>query len=321
MATAHPISTAIGRSILEEGGNAYDAALAVSASLPVVLPQANGVGSDLFAVIRDQSIETLNASGPSAELATPERFEAAGRTAIPDHGPLASFMVPGLVAAWSFFAERATMPFPTLVAPAVHWARHGVPVTPLLATAIAGMPWADPDWQRTYRGHGAGKTLRQPDLARTLEGIALDGGHGFYHGPLAHRIEQDMLDKGGLLRFADLDRYEPTHPAPLRVRYRGYDVLTTPPNSQGATALYWLARLEHHALAAMTPSEYVATLSKRCTPRTNSAPATSATPIAYPFLPTGWRPQRSPHRTTRRGIFPSRAGTRLLFPSSTEPSA
>ena len=260
VATAHPISTAIGRSILEAGGNAYDAALAVSASLPVVLPQANGLGSDLFAVIRDQSIESLNASGPSAELASPERFEAAGCTAIPDHGPLASFMVPGLVAAWSFFAERATMPLPTLVAPAVHWARQGVPVTPLLATAIGGMPWADPDWQRTYRGHVVGQTLRQLDLARTLEGIALDGGHGFYHGSLAHRIEQDMLDKGGLLRFADLDRYEPTHPAPLRVRYRGYDVLTTPPNSQGATALHWLARLEDFALAAMTPSEYVAAL-------------------------------------------------------------
>ena len=260
VATAHPISTAIGQSILRKGGNAYDAALAVSASLPVLLPHCNGLGADLFAVIRDQSVETWNASGPAADLATPERFERSGFTAIPDHGPFASFMVPGLVSAWSLFAERSTSRLPQLLAPAIQLARQGVPVTPHLAGAIAGMPWGDPDWLRIYRSHRLAETLRQTDLAGTLEGIARDGGHGFYHGELARTIERDMIDKGGLLRFDDLDRYQPTRPAPLRVRYRGYDVYTTPPNSQGATALYWLARLEDQPLGSMPPSEYVATL-------------------------------------------------------------
>ncbi|HLY76505.1 MAG TPA: gamma-glutamyltransferase [Thermoplasmata archaeon] len=260
VATAHPISTAIGRSILRRGGNAYDAALAVSAALPVVLPQANGLGSDLFAVIRDRSVETLNASGPAAELATPERFESVGLQAIPDRGPLSSFTVPGIVAAWSFFAARATMRFSELLQPAIRLARQGIPVTPLLAAAIAGMPWSDSDWQETYRGHAEGDVLHQVNLAATLEEIAGDSGHGFYHGPLARKIERDMIEKGGLLRFGDLDGYEPACPAPLRSRYRGYDVYTTPPNSQGATALYWLARLERYSLGTMSPREYVATL-------------------------------------------------------------
>lgn len=156
VATAHPYANRIGQEILDRGGNAYDAALAISAALPVVLPQANGLGSDLFAVIRDQSVETLNASGPSADLATPERFEAAGLSAIPDRGPLASFMVPGLVAGWSFFAERASLRLPELLAPAIRCAREGVPVTPLLARAIEGMPWGDPSWQAIYGGHRLG---------------------------------------------------------------------------------------------------------------------------------------------------------------------
>ena len=260
VATAHPIATAVGRSILRQGGNAYDAALAVSAVLPVVLPQANGMGSDLFAVIRDRSVETLNASGPAAELATPELFRRAGLTAIPDRGPLASFMVPGLVAGWSFFAERASLRLPDLLAPAIRYAREGFPVTPLLAESIRRMPWGDADWMAIYRNPPPLDVLRQPDLARTLDLIAGDGGHGFYHGSLARAIERDMLAKGGLLRFEDLDRFRPTRPAPLHVRYRGYDVYTTPPNSQGATALYWLARLEPRLLASLTPSEYVSAL-------------------------------------------------------------
>ncbi|MCI4352296.1 MAG: gamma-glutamyltransferase [Thermoplasmata archaeon] len=260
MATAHPISTAIGRSILHEGGNAYDAALAVSAALPVVAPHCNGLGADLFAVVRGETVETLNASGPAADLATPERFERDGFSAIPGHGPLASFMVPGLVAAWSFFAERGTMRLKELLAPAIRWARVGVPVTPHLASAIAEMPFGDNDWLQVYSGHQSRSTLRQAELAGTLEEIARDGGHGFYHGGLARAIERDMIEKGGLLRFEDLDRYQAIRAAPLRCRYRGQDVYTTPPNSQGATALYWLARLERHSLRSMSPSDYVVTL-------------------------------------------------------------
>ena len=325
VATAHPIATAIGEELLQEGGNAYDAALAVSAALPVVLPQANGLGSDLFAVIRDQSVETLNASGPAADLATPERFEEAGFSQIPHRGPMASFTVPGMVAGWSFFAERATLGWPRLLAPAIRWARQGVPVTRLLATAIRGMPWADSDWLATYRSGPLPQTLRQPDLARTLEKVAADGGHGFYHGELARTIEEDMTRKGGLLRFGDLDRYQPTRPAPLRMGYRGHEVFTTPPNSQGATALYWLARLVRRDLGAMTAPDYVASLIDTMYPAYEFRARYIGDPERQP-LPDGWieanaaptgrgagpRASRSGRDTTAFSVFDGRVGLSVI---------
>lgn len=287
VATAHPIATAIGRSVLRKGGNAYDAALAVSAALTVVLPQANGLGSDLFALVRDRSVASLNASGPAAELATPEVFEKAGLSRIPDRGPLSSFTVPGLVAGWSFFVERASLRLPELLAPAIRLAREGVPVTPFLSAAIDQMPWADSDWTTIYRSRIRADLLQQPDLARTLESVAADAGHGFYHGALARAIDGDMVGKGGLIRFGDLDRYQPTHPPPIRVRYRGYDVYTTPPNSQGATALYWLKRLESHDLSGMAPSDYVGRLLDTMYPSYDFRAQYIGDPILMP-LPEGW---------------------------------
>jgi gamma-glutamyltranspeptidase / glutathione hydrolase len=287
VATAHPIATSIGRDVLRKGGNAYDAALAVSAALPVVLPQANGLGSDLFAVIRDDSVETINASGPAAVLATPERFEQGGFSAIPDRGPLASLTVPGLVAAWSFFAERASLRFPELLAPAIRYARGGVPVTPQLSAAIKNMPWGDADWLAIYRNRPSGDALQQPDLARTLENVAADGGHGFYHGNLARVIERDMMEKGGLLRFEDLDRYHTTRPVPLHVRYRGYDVYTTPPNSQGATALFWLAQINRRELSSMNPSEYAGALVETMYPAYEFRARFIGDPDRLP-LPSDW---------------------------------
>jgi gamma-glutamyltranspeptidase/glutathione hydrolase len=291
VATAHPIATSIGREVLRKGGSAYDAALAVSAALTVVLPQANGLGSDLFVLVRDNTVETLNASGPAADLATPERFEEGGYSAIPDRGPLSSFTVPGLVAGWSLLAERASLRLPELFAPAIRWAMEGIPVTPLLGAAIEHMPWGDPDWTAVYRNRASKDSLRQPDLAHTLEAVAADGGHGFYHGRLARTIEQDMVAKGGLLRLDDLDRYLPTRPAPLRVRYRGYDVYTTPPNSQGAAALYWLAQLNGRALAAMSPSEYAAALLETMYPAYAFRARFIGDPDRLP-LPTNWLESR-----------------------------
>ncbi|MGC2289735.1 MAG: gamma-glutamyltransferase [Thermoplasmata archaeon] len=325
VATAHPIATAIGRAVLGRGGNAYDAALAVSAALPVVLPQANGLGSDLFAVVREQSVETLNASGSAADLATPELFEGAGYTAIPARGPLASFMVPGLVAGWSFFVDRASLRLPELLAPAIRFAREGVPLTPQLTTSIERMPWGDPDWQAIYRGRAPGDSLRQPDLARTLEGVAADGGHGFYHGRLARTIERDMIAKGGLLRFDDLDRYQPSRPAPLHVRYRGYDVYTTPPNSQGATALYWLAQLEERALTSLAPSDYATTLLETMYPAYEFRAHFIGDPDSLP-LPSDWLESRATVRppgptsndsglgrdTTAFSIFDGRVGLSVI---------
>lgn len=287
VATAHPIATAVGQAVLARGGNAYDAALAVSATLPVVIPQANGLGGDLFAVIADGGVETVNASGPAAGLATPDRFESVGLTAVPDQGPLSAFTVPGLVASWPFFLERASLRLPELLAPAIRWAREGVPVTPQLAGSIRRMPWSDADWQATYRGLEEGATLRQPHMARTLETIAADAGHSFYHGELARAIERDLVSKGGLLRFSDLDAYAIRRPPPLHLRYRGRDIYTTPPNSQGATVLVWLNLLSRRDLAGLSPEDYVAALVETMYPAYAFRAQYIGDPDRHP-LPSDW---------------------------------
>jgi gamma-glutamyltranspeptidase / glutathione hydrolase len=261
VASGHPISSAVGREVLRRGGNAYDATIAVSAALTVVQPHMNGLGSDFFAVVRDGTVRSINGSGWAAALATPEFFRDRGLRTIPTFGPLSSFTVPGLVACWGLLAERASRSLPELLAPAIGLAREGFAATPSLRRAIsATRARADDDWKATYGTLRAGVPLRQPTLSRTLEIIARDAGHSFYHGELARTIEQDMLAKGGLLRFSDLDTFRPEWTTPLRVRYRGWDVHTTPPNSQGATALIWLNLLQREDLAGMVAAEYVRAL-------------------------------------------------------------
>jgi len=261
VASAHPLSTDIGRRILERGGNAFDALIAVSAALPVVQPHANGLGSDFFAVIHDGGIRCLNGSGTSAALATPERIEKAGDNSVPVHGPLSSFMVPGLIASWSALISRTTLPFRELLEPAVRLAREGFPPSESVRRAVAHTrAIGDEDWLATYGGLASQERLVQPDLARTLSTIAEDTGHSFYHGTIARAIDRDMQLKGGLLRFEDLDAFAVEWTAPLSVRYRGYDIHTNPPNSQGATALIWLNLLEREELAAADEVDYVEAL-------------------------------------------------------------
>ena len=92
--------------ILEKGGNAYDAALAVSASLVVVQPHLNGLGGDMFAVIDEGKPRSINGSGYAAELATVDYFSSRGLSSIPKRGPLSSFVVPGLVSSWKLLSEQ-----------------------------------------------------------------------------------------------------------------------------------------------------------------------------------------------------------------------
>lgn len=263
VASAHPLSTAAGRQILDRGGNAYDAAIAVSAALTVVQPHMNGLGADLFALVDDGPLRGINASGWAAAAASVDACRARGLRAVPASGPPSAITIPGLVGAWSLLAARTTLRLPELIAPAVRYARDGFPATEAIARSIARTaPRADDDWKATYLGTRPGGPLRQPRLARTLREVGRDGGASFYHGRIARAIDRDQRRKGGWLRFGDLDRFAAEWTEPLRVRYRGFDVYTTPPNSQGATALLWLNLLARHDLAALSERAYVAALAR-----------------------------------------------------------
>ena len=260
VASAHPLSTAAGLEVLEAGGNAFDAALAVSAALPVVQPHMNGLGGDFFAVVHDGPPWAINASGPAGARASRDHFLRAGRTRIPDRGPLSAITVPGMVAAWPILLERSVLRWKQILDPAIRLASRGFPASPSLARAVASAGWADPDFQSVYSRVRSGALLRQPGLARTLRAISLDSGHGFYHGELARAICRDLRRKGGLLEPSDFAAYVPDVGPPLKVRYREYTVHTNRPPSQGATALIWLNLLSRSELSSMTERSFMGRL-------------------------------------------------------------
>jgi gamma-glutamyltranspeptidase/glutathione hydrolase len=251
VACPHWLATETGRDVLAAGGNALDAAVAMNAMLAVVYPHMCGLGGDLFLLYAEACsgrIACLNASGPAPALATVEALGERGLRAVPARGPLTA-TVPGAVAGWRVALERfGTRSFGDLLEPAAAVAEEGVPLTARLAAWIAeerGDLAGDPVLRRRLLdGDGAppaaGTTLRQPELARTLRRLIDAGPEDFYVGGLAARMGRACEEAGGFLRAGDLAAYEPEWVAPVRAPHRDVEVVTTPPNSQGITALVML---------------------------------------------------------------------------------
>jgi gamma-glutamyltranspeptidase len=256
-ASPHAAATRAGAEVLAAGGSAMDAAVAINAVLCVVYPHMCGVAGDLFLLYRDASdgrVSALNGSGPTPALATREWFRAQGRVEVPARGPLA-VTVPGAVASWAAGLERfGRRPLGELLEPAARAAEDGFAVTARMAGWIAHNAAdlaGDPVLRACYldadgRPVPAGTVVRQPDLGRTLRRLADAGAGDFYRGALAGEIDTAFRGAGGLLRREDLAAFAPEWADPVRLSYRGIDVVTTPPNSQGVTALVML-----NALAAL----------------------------------------------------------------------
>lgn len=279
MATPHFAATAVGRDVLERGGNAFDAAIAVNAMLTAVYPHMCGIGGDFFMLAFDAgrgTVSALNASGPAPAGATIEQMRGRGHAGVPARGPLAA-TVPGAVAGWEATLRRfGSMPLAELLEPAIAAAQDGVVVTARLARWIEDAREdlaGDALLARRFleRGGaplGAGATLRQPELARALGRLAEAGGQDLYVGELGAEIVRASRDAGGLLDAADLAGYAPRWQAPLRISHRGLEVCTTPPNSQGIVSLIMLNALNELGGETLRPgtAEHVAALvaAKRC---------------------------------------------------------
>jgi gamma-glutamyltranspeptidase / glutathione hydrolase len=253
-ASPHAAATRAGADVLAAGGSAMDAAVAINAMLTVVYPHMCGLAGDLFLLYRDASdgrVWALNGSGPAPRLATRAAFAERGLAAVPARGPLPA-TVPGAVASWGAALERfGRRPLAELLAPAAGAAEDGIEVTARVAGWIAHNAAdlaADPVLRERYLdGDGravlAGTTVAQPDVARALQRI-MDGGPGeLYRGALAGEIDEAFRAADGLLRREDLAAYAPEWSAPVRLRHRGLEILTTAPNSQGVTALMMLNAL------------------------------------------------------------------------------
>jgi gamma-glutamyltranspeptidase/glutathione hydrolase len=260
VATAQPQASLAGIDALRAGGNAIDAAIAVSAAMVVLQPYSSHLGGDGFAIVRTAAGETLalNAGGRAPLAATPDHY-AGG---IPGRGA-AAVAVPGLVDAWCQLHERlGSRPLAELLAPAMALARDGFAISRGLAGAIragAEVLSEDPGCAAAFLQAGpprSGATLRQPDLAATLEAIAARGRDGFYRGETGRRIAECVRERGGALAQEDFEREQAVWGAPLATSYRDWTVYEQPMPTQGFVLLEALNILEgfdHGADALVSP--------------------------------------------------------------------
>jgi gamma-glutamyltranspeptidase / glutathione hydrolase len=266
VATSEPLAAQAGLRILQQGGNAVDAAIATAAALTVVEPTCNGVGGDAFGLVWDGgAMHALNGAGRALAAHTPDSFTRLGHQRIPHRGWL-PVTVPGVPAAWQDMHRRfGRLPFEALFEPAIAYAAEGFPVAPVTALRWASAAQiyaaeADGDpalrpWRDTFTrdGHAprAGDVFALPDLARTLRELATTGCESFYRGTLAARMVRFAEATGGLITAHDLAAHESNWVEPIRTSYRDHDVWELPPSTQGIAALTALNILEGFDLARL----------------------------------------------------------------------
>lgn len=250
VATAHPLATGAGLAALRAGGSAVDAALAANAVLAVVEPVACGLGGDLFVLGWDAEegrLFGLDASGRSpAGLALADLpRDARGR--VPLGSPL-TWTVPGAVDGWlTLHARWGRLPTDVLLADAIQLARHGCPVTEIIARAWeagARSHREQPGFAEVFlpggRAPREGELFRNPALARTLEEIAEGGADAFYRGRVADELVAFSERWGGALTHEDLAATRCTAVEPLSTRFSGHELWELPPAGQGIAALEML---------------------------------------------------------------------------------
>ena len=261
IATSQPLASAAGLRVLQQGGNAIDAAVTAAAVLAVVEPTMNGLGGDLFAIIYDAKTKTirgLNASGRAPAAATPEEFQRRKLDRIPYRGVL-SGSVPGVVDGWNELLTRhGTIPLGRALEPAIGYARDGFAVSEIIAEQwkseeklLAQDPAAAATYLPAGRAPTPGEVFSNPRLAASLELIAKGGREAFYSGPIGQAIAADMKKRNGLITEADLAAHRSDWVDPISTTYRGYEVLELPPNTQGIAALEMLYILEGFDLKAL----------------------------------------------------------------------
>jgi len=266
--TSHPMAAQAGLRILQQGGNAFDAAVAAAATLAVVEPLMSGLGGvGGYALIyssKEKAVRSLDFIGAAPRAATPDLFVAGARLWDRAHPARDSFVapvVPGHLAGWASLLERyGTMSWRQVLAPAIEYAERGFAVTPAVSS-----PFADPGFGGAVGRYPYGASiffkdasprppadvLKQPDLARTLEVIAADGPAAFYGGALAARIVEFFRSNGGILALEDFAEYRARWVEPLSTTYRDMVVYSQPPGGSGMTVLQALNILECFDLAAL----------------------------------------------------------------------
>ncbi len=275
VATSQPLAAQAGLRILQQGGNAVDAAVASAACLSVVEPTCNGIGGDAFAIIwMKEELIGLQSSGRSPQLLTYDKVKKAGHDTMPFDG-LIPITVPGIPAAWAALNTRfGKLSLEQCLTPAIEYAEKGFAVAPITAEL----------WQKAHNHYTkafpkhpalrhffdtftqdgkcphAGSLWRLPQQATTLKSIAQTQAKAFYNGALAEKIDAFMQKEGGYLRGEDLAAFAPQWVTPISVDYRGYKVWELPPNGHGIVSLMALQILSHFDMGAADNPDTLHTL-------------------------------------------------------------
>ncbi len=242
------IASEVGADVLAAGGNAVDAAIATGFALAVTHPTAGNIGGGGFMVIRFPNGEstTLDFREEAPGAAHPEMWldENGEYSYERHHDSHLAVGVPGTVAGFDK-AHRlyGRAEWSSLVEPSVTLARDGFELSDALARSLANFVGRTPyeasiaAFSRNGTPYEPGETLRQPDLAGSLERIRDEGRDGFYRGETARLIAQEMRRGGGIITEEDLERYDAHERTAITGTYRGYDIISMPPPSSGGVAI------------------------------------------------------------------------------------
>ena len=256
IASAHPLATAAGQQILRQGGNAFDAAVSISAVLAVVEPYSSGIGGGGFWLLhraQDQHQVMIDGRetaplGAHATMYLDDSDQPIPRLSL--DGPLAAG-IPGTPAALVHIAKQyGRLPLSAALAPAIHIARDGFPIdqhyrrmASLRLAALRQSPAATAQFLTQNNIPPLNHILRQPDLANTLQTIAEHGHAGFYQGPLAAKLVEGVQQAGGIWTLDDLAGYQVVEREPIIGHYRGHRIVSAPPPSSGGIALVQMLQM------------------------------------------------------------------------------
>jgi gamma-glutamyltranspeptidase/glutathione hydrolase len=274
IASAYPLASEAGEEILKEGGNAFDAAVAVSAALAVVEPSSSGLGGGGFYLLHRQTdgFETmLDAREKAPGRASRDMYldKAGNETNGSTTGPI-SAAIPGEPAAFEYLARKyGKLPLKQSLQPAIRLAREGFPLYLRLQFAIKAKRDTlarSPDAAKAFltadgNAPEIGAIIKQPELAKTLEAIAAQGAKGFYEGRVAENLVAGVRAGGGIWTLEDLKNYRVVERKPLIGEYHGVRIVTAPPPSSGGIAildsLNILAGFNLHEVDSATRKHFV----------------------------------------------------------------
>ena len=257
------LSSDIGKEILDKGGNAVDAAIAVGFSLTATLPRAGNIGGGGFMQVfieKDKTVLTIDFRSMAPKLATREFYqEAKDKDDDVTRKGYKAIAVPGTVAGLFKAHELyGTIPMSDLIQPTIDLLEQGVPITQDLYLAINKGRYIqnDPESNKIYKKNlSLGGTLKIKDLVKTLKIIQVSGRDGFYKGEIADQIHKQMVINGGLIRKEDLAGYEVNLYQPIKTTYRGNQIFTMgAPSGGGIVILTALNVLECFQLSQLTPN-------------------------------------------------------------------